>query len=65
MGRMRLEVGGTWGVMELSCLDTSEGVRHIRPKALGPSRLGAVTACVAGGSWGIRAAPRRAGALRS
>lgn len=40
MGRMQLEVGGTRGVMELSCLDTSEGVRHIRPRALGPARPG-------------------------
>lgn len=33
MGRMQFEVGGTWGVMEMSCLDTSEGVHHISPKA--------------------------------
>lgn len=34
MGRMQFEVGGTWGVMEMSRLDTSEGVHHISPKAL-------------------------------
>lgn len=33
MGRMQFEVGGTWGVMEMSCLDTSEAVHHISPKA--------------------------------
>lgn len=47
MGRMQFEVGGTWGVMEMSCLDTSEGVHHSRPEVavvLGPSHLGALTA---------------------
>lgn len=34
MGRMQFEVGGTWGVMEMSCLDASEGVGCISPKAL-------------------------------
>lgn len=34
MGRMQFEVGGTWGVMEMSCLDTSEGVHRISPKVL-------------------------------
>lgn len=34
MGRMQFEVGGTWGVMEMSWLDTSEGVHCISPKVL-------------------------------
>lgn len=34
MGRMQFEVGGTWGVMEMSCLDTSKGFHCISPKML-------------------------------
>lgn len=34
MGRMQFEVGGTWGVMEMSCLDTSEGFHCINPKTM-------------------------------
>lgn len=47
MGRMQFEVGGTWGVMEMSCLDTSEGFHCINPKTLmlrcDPCTMGAVT----------------------
>jgi len=34
MGRMQFEVGGTWGVMEMSCSDPGEGVPCVSPKAL-------------------------------
>lgn len=54
MGRMQFEVGGTWGVMEMSCLDTSEGFCCINPKTLmlccDPCTVGSVTTYIAGGS---------------
>lgn len=39
MGRMQFEVGGTWGVMEMSCSGAREGVHSIGPKVLGPQPL--------------------------
>ena len=54
MGQMQFEVGGTWGVMEMSCLGTSEGFHCINPKTLmlrcDPCTMGAVTTYPAGGS---------------